>query len=274
MTTTSPAPPDSYVRYPQLMSQHQRLQGYTPSLHSMFSYPSLRPSNVAPSSLLFIPPPPSPDPSKLGSDSNTHSRDLLPPHRHPLPNASSVPPATQQQQQQQRPPAPTGLAYPPLSRHPHHQGPPTSLPHTLQHVSADRFRTPSQESARIIRDKTVVDNDRVPELKTVLLPRDCLPRFLSIAALNTARNCETCGLLLGRDQGGKYVVTVLLIPRQHSTSDTCTMDEEELVMQFTEERALITLGWVSISLERDGCINRLTPLGICLTDPHAPLSIM
>lgn len=220
------------------MSQHQRVQGYTPSLHSMFSYPSLRPSNVAPSSLLFIPPPPSPDPSKLGSDNNPYTHDSLPSHRHPIPHTPSAPPT-----QQQRPPAPTGLAYPSLSRHPN-QGVPASLPHTLQHVGTDRFRTPSQESARIIRDR-VVDDDRVPDLKTVLLPRDCLPRFLSIAALNTARNCEACGLLLGKDQGGKYVVTVLLIPRQHSTSDTCTMDDEELVMQFTEERSLITLGWVS-----------------------------
>jgi STAM-binding protein len=40
------------------------------------------------------------------------------------------------------------------------------------------------------------------------------------------------------------VVTTLLIPKQHSTSDTCTMDEEELVMQFTEERSLISLGWI------------------------------
>ena len=52
-------------------------------------------------------------------------------------------------------------------------------------------------------------------------------------------------MLLGKDKGDKYVVTTLLIPKQHSTSDTCTMDEEELVMQFTEERHLITLGWVS-----------------------------
>lgn len=55
---------------------------------------------------------------------------------------------------------------------------------------------------------------------------------------------ETCGLLLGKDRGSKYVVSTLLIPKQHSTSDTCTMDEEELVMRFTEERGLITLGWV------------------------------
>ncbi|KAI6143805.1 hypothetical protein BKA82DRAFT_4183466 [Pisolithus tinctorius] len=221
VTTTSPVPPDGRIRYPHLMSQHQLLQGYTPSLHSMFNYPSLKASDVAPSSLLFIP-----DSSRSSSDS-LYSADIL---HHPS-NVPLIPPATQ------RPPAPPRLAYPTLSRHP--QGAPSS---TLQHVSNDRYRTPSQESARIIRDRAV--DDRVPELKTVLLPRDCLPRFLSIAALNTARNRETCGLLLGRDQNGKYVVTVLLIPKQHSTSDTCTMDEEELVMQFTEERSLITLGWI------------------------------
>ncbi|KAL4062000.1 hypothetical protein J3A83DRAFT_4114245 [Scleroderma citrinum] len=247
VTTTSPAPPDNYVRYPQLMSQHQRSQGYTPSLHSMFGYPTLKPSNIAPpSSLLFISPPqppPSSDSSKLGSD-NLYSHDLLP-HRHPSPHVTPVPPTTTQQpsHHHQRPHAPSSLAYPPLSRRPT-QSALAPLPSSLQHVSTDRFRTPSQESARIIRDRALADNDRVPDLKAVLLPRDCLHRFLSIAALNTARNCETCGLLLGKDQGGKFVVTVLLIPRQHSTSDTCTMDEEELVMQFTEERALITLGWI------------------------------
>ena len=87
--------------------------------------------------------------------------------------------------------------------------------------------------------------DPVPrELKTVAFPRDCLNRFTSIASINTARNRETCGLLLGKDMGWRFVVTTLLIPKQHSTSDTCTMDGEELVMQFTEERSLITLGWV------------------------------
>lgn len=77
------------------------------------------------------------------------------------------------------------------------------------------------------------------------MPRECLPRFLTLAKANTNMNLETCGLLLGKDKGSKFVVTTLLVPKQHSTSDTCTMDEEELVMQFTEERNLITLGWVS-----------------------------
>jgi STAM-binding protein len=88
--------------------------------------------------------------------------------------------------------------------------------------------------------------DFVPRdnLKTVSIPRYCLNWFTSIALINTARNQETCGLLLGKDKGERYVVTTLLIPKQHATSDTCTIDEEELVMQFTKKRSLITLGWV------------------------------
>ncbi|KAJ6475369.1 hypothetical protein C8R47DRAFT_1324009 [Mycena vitilis] len=113
-----------------------------------------------------------------------------------------------------------------------------------------------EEQERLERKR----NGGKPRLRTVLLPHATLPRFLSIASGNTARNLETCGLLLGREVGrgssdsasfattasGKtrYVVSTLLIPKQHATSDTCTMDEEEGVLGFTEERGLITLGWI------------------------------
>jgi hypothetical protein len=82
------------------------------------------------------------------------------------------------------------------------------------------------------------------KLKVVSFPRDCMSLFTSIASINTAKNRETCGLLLGEDKGGRYIVTTMLIPKQHATSDTCGIDEEGLVMQFAEERSLITLGWV------------------------------
>ena len=85
--------------------------------------------------------------------------------------------------------------------------------------------------------------DATKPLKSVSLARECLPRFLAIAKVNTEMNKETCGLLLGNDRGHKYSVTTLLIPKQTSTSDTCTMLEEELILQFTEEQNLITLGW-------------------------------
>ncbi|KAJ7137448.1 hypothetical protein C8R43DRAFT_1020284 [Mycena crocata] len=126
----------------------------------------------------------------------------------------------------------------------------------------ERIRVQGEREAvqRTERDKAERERDgRYPRLRTVVLPHATLPRFLSIASANTARNLETCGLLLGReivkgsqsstsslDNPGKtrYVVETLLIPKQHATSDTCTMDEEEGVLGFTEERGLITLGWI------------------------------
>ncbi|KAJ6595249.1 hypothetical protein DFH09DRAFT_855537, partial [Mycena vulgaris] len=44
--------------------------------------------------------------------------------------------------------------------------------------------------------------------------------------------------------GARFVVEALFISKQHATGDTCTMDEEEGVLGFAEERGLITLGWI------------------------------
>ncbi|KAG0695040.1 hypothetical protein DFH29DRAFT_985061 [Suillus ampliporus] len=230
VTTTSPAPPDGHIEYPELMSQHQLKQGYAPSLQSMFNYPTLKPTSLGRSSLLFVP------------ESATSSTNQLPnPSVVVLPSQPALHPYSQNMT---RPPSgayfDSVTSYSSLSRAPQATPPPPPPP--LHHIDGDRYRTASQESARITRKAS--DPVRVPDLKTVSLPRECLPRFLSIASLNTVRNRETCGLLLGKDRGNKFTVTTLLIPKQHSTSDTCTMDEEELVLQFTEERSLITLGWI------------------------------
>ena len=188
------------------MSQHQMKQGYVPSLHSMFQVSPQDNAPISSSSLLF-------------HDGPGPSGGLGGLYNNPLPR-SSIPINAYEQHQAQRRPDQI-------------QPPPPPVPITS---AVDQTRiTPA------------ASGDVVPrELKTVYLPRESLPRFLNVAAVNTARNRETCGLLLGKDKKSKFVVTTLLIPKQHSTSDTCTMDEEELVMSFTEERSLITLGWVSI----------------------------
>lgn len=123
------------------------------------------------------------------------------------------------------------------------------------------------EMDRIIR---VSDpkKELTPPLKQVNFPRECLPRFLAIAKVNTELNRETCGLLLGKDKGHKYAVTTLLIPKQRATSDTCTMEEEELVLQFTEERNLITLGWVGFYKPVSRRLLTRFP------DPHSPFTVV
>ncbi|KAJ3501429.1 hypothetical protein NLJ89_g9344 [Agrocybe chaxingu] len=211
ITTTSPPPGEASIRYPALMSPHQKTQGYYPSLGSMFA--DATNFNSTGSSILF------------GSNANQAgpSYPILPPASAPV-NRLQYPYSQQQAQGSNNaytrppPPLPVGVA------------PPQSAPPTQADMD------------RIIRI-TDPKLDSVKPLKLVTLPRECLPRFLAIAKVNTEMNKETCGLLLGKDRGHKFAVTTLLIPKQHSTSDTCTMDEEELVLQFTEERNLITLGW-------------------------------
>lgn len=225
MTTTSPAPPElGPIRYPTLMSQHQLKQGYVPSLQSMFSHPTNEPPPDS-AVLLLETKPSGPLYSNLLPKPSTPAPAVIPPYVSGMP----IPDRFQHlyDQRSQHGPSPSS------SRPPAVPPPP-----------------PAPAPARIVRGASTESD--VKELKSVRLPRECLPRFLSIARVNTAKNKETCGLLLGKDKGSKYVVTTLLIPKQHSTSDTCTMDEEELVLQFTEERHLITLGWVSASASSGG----------------------
>ncbi|KAJ6507560.1 armadillo-type protein [Mycena vulgaris] len=78
---------------------------------------------------------------------------------------------------------------------------------------------------------------------THILPEATLPRSLGIASANTARNLETCGLLLQReimrtDTKSWYVVERLLVPKRHATSATCALDEER-VLSFTEACGLM-----------------------------------
>lgn len=233
MTTTSPIPGGGPIRYPALMTQHQKTQGYYPSLGSMFADSANRQHG---SSLLLAAN--SSDARMAGSTSpwapnppNQQPHGQGPPHPHPHPHP--LPHSHAHQQHVQQPTNPAAYMRPP--------GPPPPLPatSTTETYAQSQLQT---ESDRIIQAS---DPNFTKPLKSVSLPRECLPRFLAIAKVNTEMNKETCGLLLGKDKGHKYSVTTLLIPKQTSTSDTCTMLEEELVLQFTEERSLITLGWVS-----------------------------
>lgn len=212
------------------MSQHQRGQGYVPSLQSMFSSLSL--NNPGPDSSLLFNPRPANDLYANILPKPSTSVQAASQYRHGFPTPDSHPYQYQPQNNGQRGPSPSGARPPPpIPPKEALSPPPGPAPgHTVPRIVPSTSKDPS-----------------IRELKTVRLPKDCLPKFVSIARVNTLQNKETCGLLLGKDKGNKFVVSTLLIPKQRSTSDTCTMDEEELVLQFTEERHLITLGWVSAS---------------------------
>nr|GAT60500.1 predicted protein [Mycena chlorophos] len=213
------------VSYPSLartMSTHQRTQGYLPG-------PSAQREGLAG---------PPQTPAQTQAMEAVRTAAARPGSLPPAEYSTNFAPPPQQTQTQTQP-----------------QRKPPSRSSTLD-------RRPSTTSTHVTEPEP---ESGPPRLKTVLLPQAIIGRFLSIASANTSRNLETCGLLLGReiarggsvgsvsDLGGRegggggrsrYVVETLLIPKQHATSDTCTMDEEEAVLMFTESRGLITLGWI------------------------------
>ncbi|KAI9222057.1 hypothetical protein BC828DRAFT_379397, partial [Blastocladiella britannica] len=81
-------------------------------------------------------------------------------------------------------------------------------------------------------------------LRTVFVPLALIDKFIGLAAANTDRKVETCGVLAGKLFEGQYYITHLVVPLQESTPDTCTMIREEDVLMYLDKRQLFSIGWI------------------------------
>lgn len=81
-------------------------------------------------------------------------------------------------------------------------------------------------------------------LRKIHVPAELISQFLRLASDNTRKNLETCGILAGRLQNNMFCITHLLIPKQTSTSDSCTTLNEEDLFDYQDSHNLITLGWI------------------------------
>jgi len=74
-------------------------------------------------------------------------------------------------------------------------------------------------------------------LRALLVPRSTARVFLQLAADNTARNIETCAILVGKLLPSGLCVDRLLVPCQTGTANTCnTTDENEIYECRLEDR--------------------------------------
>lgn len=83
-------------------------------------------------------------------------------------------------------------------------------------------------------------------LRDVILSSKLMRDFLTLAFNNTVSNKETCGILAGRLERNKLLVTHLLIPEQTGTPDSCTTHNEEDLFDYQDQHNLITLGWIHV----------------------------
>jgi STAM-binding protein len=107
--------------------------------------------------------------------------------------------------------------------------------------------SPQQKKAEIMPSynfSTTAKLENGTELRTIFVPATLRSAFLQLAASNTQRNLETCGILSGRLKANAYFVTHLIIPAQESTSDTCHTTDETLLFNYQDKHDLFTLGWI------------------------------
>lgn len=113
--------------------------------------------------------------------------------------------------------------------------PPPSFYSTSNPSIPDRNSKPSYQSQGSVTTSG---------LRSVTVPTAFMKEFLTIAASNTARNIETCGILGGKLAKNKFVVSHLVIPKQSGTSDSCSMEGEEELWEYQDGEGLMTLGWI------------------------------
>lgn len=122
--------------------------------------------------------------------------------------------------------------------------PPPALPDKvrLEDNNADDSRPDLNPSSFTFKPSAYLENGS--PLRTVFLPPELRSRFLTLAAPNTRRNLETCGILCGTLISNALFISRLLIPDQTSTSDTCETVNESAIFDYCDSEDLMVLGWI------------------------------
>ncbi|KAH7159581.1 hypothetical protein B0J13DRAFT_642969 [Dactylonectria estremocensis] len=81
-------------------------------------------------------------------------------------------------------------------------------------------------------------------VRSLFIPMNLRQKFLDIAADNTRRGLEMCGILCGTPINNALFVRCLLIPDQICTSDTCETENETTMFDYCINEDLLVLGWI------------------------------
>ncbi|KLO93158.1 STAM-binding protein [Fusarium fujikuroi] len=197
---------------------------YRPTSHT-YSYPSIsRPRAVDYEGQTPIP---SIQPSRPPKE------PVAPPPKQPLhtPSLQSLPPALPQ-----KVPLP---GYAPLIPSP---SPQPARPEVPRKEALDTPPALPQKERLTFKPGAYLENG--DPIRSLFLPKNLRQKFLDIAADNTRRGLEMCGMLCGTPINNALFVRCLLIPDQKCTSDTCETENEEVMFDYCMKEDLLLLGWI------------------------------
>ncbi|KAL4870784.1 hypothetical protein BDV12DRAFT_165219 [Aspergillus spectabilis] len=115
-------------------------------------------------------------------------------------------------------------------------------PPTIPSKAIDDRRKALDPSSFTFKPSAYLENGT--PLRTVFLPPQLRSQFLVLAASNTRKNLETCGILCGTLISNALFISRLLIPEQISTSDTCETVNESAIFDYCDSEDLMMLGWI------------------------------
>ena len=101
---------------------------------------------------------------------------------------------------------------------------------------------PAQAKRVTFRPAAYLENGE--PIRPVFLPSTLRREFLKIAADNTRKGLEMCGMLCGTTVNNALFISHLVIPQQKCTSDTCETENESVMLDFCIENDLIVIGWI------------------------------
>ncbi|OLN87723.1 AMSH-like protease sst2 [Colletotrichum chlorophyti] len=102
--------------------------------------------------------------------------------------------------------------------------------------------TPAAKERLTFRPAAYLENG--DPIRPVFLPTQLRQAFLDIAAENTRKGLEMCGILCGRPVNNALFISCLIIPEQKSTPDTCETENESGMLDYCINEDLLMVGWI------------------------------
>ncbi|KAI8246106.1 hypothetical protein K4K55_011995 [Colletotrichum sp. SAR 10_96] len=121
---------------------------------------------------------------------------------------------------------------------------PDSVPRDVPELPAkeEMMPPPSAKERLTFRPAAYLENG--DPIRPVFLPTQLREAFLNIAADNTLKGLEMCGILCGRPVNNALFINCLLIPQQKSTPDTCETENESAMLDYCINEDLLMVGWI------------------------------
>lgn len=117
-----------------------------------------------------------------------------------------------------------------------------SYPAELPELPPKTVDAPAKKERLTFKPAAYLENGK--PIRPVFLPDRLRRTFLDIAADNTRRGLEMCGILCGTLVNNALFISCLLIPEQKCTSDTCETENESAMLDFCIAQDLLMLGWI------------------------------